>query len=317
MIWSVKKSFILILICYLFPLLFSCGSQKIITTPPRASTATNLQKVLKHLQTPDENYVLVVAHRGDWRNAPENSILAIQGAAAMGVDIVEIDVQQTKDSVLVLMHDKTIDRTTDGKGLVSSYTLEEIKKFHLKNGLQRPTHHTIPTLEEAMMAAKGKVAVNLDKCYEYFDEALKVLHKTGTRQQAIMKGYVNYKQLKAEHGDDLNSLLFMPIINAADNQVIEITKNFITNYRPVAIEFSTLSSDSLPIIQHFKSIRNAGARVWMNSLWASQCAGYEDDKAVYNPDKIYGWYIKNGVNMIQTDRPALLLQYLRSKNLHD
>ena len=61
------------------------------------------------------------AHRGCWsRIVPENSIPAIESVIRMGVDIVEIDLKMTKDSVLVLSHDKTIDRTLNGKGLLSS-----------------------------------------------------------------------------------------------------------------------------------------------------------------------------------------------------
>ena len=57
--------------------------------------------------------------------------------------------------------------------------------------------------------------------------------------------------------------------------------------------------------------------MWVNSLWKTLNAGYEDDMAVQYTDSIYGWYIKNNINMIQTDRPQLLLEYLRSKGLHN
>ena len=62
--------------------------------------------------------MLVVAHRGNWRSAPENSTAAIDSAIAMKVDIVEIDIQKTKDGQLILMHDNTLDRTTTGKGSI-------------------------------------------------------------------------------------------------------------------------------------------------------------------------------------------------------
>ena len=60
--------------------------------------------------------VLVVSHRADWRNAPENSLQGIQNCIDMGVDMVEIDLKKTKDGHLVVMHDKTINRTMTGKG---------------------------------------------------------------------------------------------------------------------------------------------------------------------------------------------------------
>src|SRR5690606_735890 len=73
---------------------------------------SRLDIVRQELADPNSKNVLVVSHRGDWRNAPENSIQALRRVIAMGVDIIEIDVQLTRDSQLVLMHDRTIDRTT-------------------------------------------------------------------------------------------------------------------------------------------------------------------------------------------------------------
>lgn len=62
--------------------------------------------------------VIVVSHRADWRNFPENSLEAIESAIRMGVDVVELDLQRTKDGKLILMHDSKLDRTTTGKGKV-------------------------------------------------------------------------------------------------------------------------------------------------------------------------------------------------------
>lgn len=83
-------------------------------------------RIYRSLQS---NSVLVVSHRADWRNAPENSLQAIQNCIDMGVDIIEIDLKKTKDGHLILMHDKKIDRTTTGKGYPADYTLEELRQF--------------------------------------------------------------------------------------------------------------------------------------------------------------------------------------------
>ena len=111
--------------------------------------------------------ILVVSHRADWRNAPENSLQGIQNCIDMGVDMVEIDLKRTKDGHLVVMHDKTINRTMNGKGLVEDYTLAELKAMRLKNGVACKTRHQIPTLEEVMLLCKGKIMVNIDKGYDF------------------------------------------------------------------------------------------------------------------------------------------------------
>lgn len=83
--------------------------------------------------------VIVVSHRADWRNFPENSLEAIESAIRMGVDVVELDLQRTKDGKLILMHDSKLDRTTTGKGKVSDWTLDSIKTLWLKNGRLYPS----------------------------------------------------------------------------------------------------------------------------------------------------------------------------------
>ena len=74
--------------------------------------------------------MLVVSHRADWRNAPENSLQGIRNCIDMGVDMVEIDLKKTKDGHLVVMHDKTINRTMTGKGnaclLYTSYGIKAL-----------------------------------------------------------------------------------------------------------------------------------------------------------------------------------------------
>jgi len=89
----------------------------------------------------------IVAHRGGAALAPENSIEAIENAIQLGVNIIEIDIRITKDEQLVLMHDKQVDRTTNGKGDIKNLTREDLTKLYLKN---TQNQQKIPTLEEAL-----------------------------------------------------------------------------------------------------------------------------------------------------------------------
>ena len=160
-----------------------CCLQPLILFAQRGET------IRKAFLDPKSDQVLVVAHRGNWRSAPENSVAAIDSAIQMGVDIVEIDIHKTKDGQLILMHDDRVDRTTNGKGLIKDYTLAEIKKLKLKDKDGNLTEHIVPTLEEALLAGKGQIMFNLDKAYSVFDEVYAVLEKTGTASLVIMKGW--------------------------------------------------------------------------------------------------------------------------------
>lgn len=128
----------------------------------------------------DNDKVVIVSHRGNWRYAPENSLKAFQSCVDMGVNMIELDLNKTKDGKLIILHDRTLDRTTTGKGKPTDYTLAEIKKLFLRNGCGVPTSQKVPTLEEVMQCVKGKIWVNIDKGYEYFDEVAEVLKTTGT-----------------------------------------------------------------------------------------------------------------------------------------
>jgi len=265
-----------------------------------------------------QNKVLVTAHRGDWRNAPENSLKAFEYAAAMGVDIVELDLKKTKDGEIVIMHDATIDRTTNGKGRPADYTLEEITKFRLKNGLGRVTNNAIPTLKEVMIALKGgNVKVNLDKSFEYYTETYAILKQTGTLQQAIFKAEVPYSVLKQKYPQLIDSIIYMPVVNLDKPEAKKIIVDYLNNMKPYAFELN-FTKDTSAVLSNNLFITQKGAKVWINSLWASLNAGHDDDKAVEdgNLKDSWDWIIAHKATIIQTDRPRQMLEYLRKKHLH-
>ena len=154
-----KKTRYLLLLFIVFSCVDNNKNKKALRNTQQEEAIRNASTLLEEYL--EERNILVIAHRADWRNACENSILAIENAIEMGVDIIEIDLKKTSDNELILMHDHTLDRTTTGKGLVKDYTLEEIKKLYLKDGGGHKTLFKVPTLKEALLAAKGKVAYKL------------------------------------------------------------------------------------------------------------------------------------------------------------
>ena len=235
----------------------------------------------------------------------------------MGVDMIEIDLKKTKDGHLILMHDKTLNRTTTGKGKPEDYTLEEIKQLYLKAGHGQKTRHSIPTFEEVMLLCKGKIMVNIDKGYDYFKEAYAILEKTGTVNQCIMKSDHTYEKVKEENGEVLNKMVFMPVVNLHKEGAEEIIDNYIKNLHPQAFEL-VFNNDSPEILKLIKKVKDSGSRIFINTLWPELCGGHDDDRAVElkEPEESWGWVIKQGAKLIQTDRPELLLEYLRFNRLH-
>lgn len=138
-------------------------------TPGRASDLMTLFYQIIEKQdadTPRER-VYIVAHRGNTLAAmeqfvPENSLECFEIAIQSGiVDMLEVDVRPTKDGELVIMHDETIDRTTNGKGKVSNYTYQELLKFDMKRDKVSPGVK-IPTLKQTFELCKGRIFLNLD-----------------------------------------------------------------------------------------------------------------------------------------------------------
>lgn len=273
--------------------------------------------IREKLLTRDQSSVIVASHRGDWRNFPENSLPAIDNAIKMGVDIVELDVQRTKDGVLILMHDGTLDRTTTGKGKVSEVTMDSIAKLKLKNGCAIRTIHKVPTLEEALVHAKGKIMLNLDKADRFFEEVYALMKKTGTTKQVIMKGSKSAEDVKKQFGNYLEDVIYMPIVNLDKNNAKQQIEKFCRDMNPVAFELLFVK-DSNPLPVEVKTMLDGKSLIWYNTLWDTMAGGHDDDMSLQDLNAGYGYLIDTlGCRIIQTDRPQYLLDYLRGRGLHE
>lgn len=266
----------------------------------------------------DTTAVFVVAHRGDWRYAPENSIAAIEHSIAVGVDVVELDLQLTRDSVLIVMHDATLNRTTTGKGRVADWTLDSIRTLKLKNGCGIRTKHAVPTLEEALLAAKGRVLVNLDKADRYFDLVAPVLERTGTTRQIVMKGSKPADEVLALYGQYLDEVIYMPVVNLDSENAAELMQDYISDLKPAAYELLYAQAEDTAMPLRMRDTLRGQALIWYNTLWDTVCGGHDDDLSLEDPDAAFGYLIDTlGARIIQTDRAEHLLSYLRQRGLHE
>ncbi|HBI87307.1 MULTISPECIES: glycerophosphodiester phosphodiesterase family protein [Sphingobacterium] len=280
------------------------------------NTVDRARVIRRALLERNSDHVFVVTHRGDWRNYPENSISAIKSAIQMGADIVELDVQRTKDGVLILMHDKTLDRTTTGSGLVKDTEFNTIQTMYLKNGAAIRTKEKVPTLEEALIVSKGKVLLNLDKADDYFDEIYELLKKTGMSHQIIMKGNRSATEVKEKYGSYLTDILYMPIVDLDKPNALTSVAQFLTEINPVAIEFVFSDKKNTKVTTLPKLLENKSL-IWYNTLWDTLSGGNDDDSALANPDAIYGYLINQlHARIIQTDRPIFLIDYLKKIGKH-
>lgn len=139
--------------------------------PAQAQTGTlhilnirSTQDLHRFFKYTGKDIPLISGHRGGTtKGYPENCIPTFQNTLRHTPAFFEIDPRLTKDSIIVLMHDATLDRTTTGTGKVSDYTWEELKQLKLKDGEGNVTEYGIPTLDEVIKWSKGKTIINLDK----------------------------------------------------------------------------------------------------------------------------------------------------------
>ena len=302
-----KKTLLILFACICA--LTACTEQK--PTPTRA------ERIREQLLTCDESSVIVVAHRADWRNFPENSLEAIQSAIEMGVDMLEIDVQRTKDGVLILMHDHNLDRTTTGSGNIADTNWEDIAKLNLKDHQGNVTTYKVPKLEDALLMCKDRIMINLDKADRYFGEVFAMLERTGTTNLIVMKGGQPASEVKEKFGKYLEKVIYMPVVNIDKPESEQAIYDFLNDLKPLAFELCWNNPESEVPAKMEKALKGRSL-IWYNTLWDWLCAGHNDDKAVDDPDGTWGYMIDTlGARILQTDRPQLMIEYLRSRKLHE
>lgn len=281
------------------------------SSPPHDLTSEILLTKIEDL---DDPHVFVVAHRSDWRYAPENSIEGILHCIEDNVDILEVDVSKTRDGQYILMHDKTLDRTSTGKGKVADWTLDSLNRLRLLNGMQYPTASKIPTLDEVLEICKGKALLKLDKSIGHIPEIFQLLKARDMQNYAFFYGTQTYQQLKKEIGKYVDSIQYIPQVNS-ENASSEFISDFIKNMQPKIFEFH-LPSIQAEHAQYFDEVL-PHARIFIVTTgipWGPE--EYTDVGAFADPEGNWGGIIAEGITVIGTDSPFRLLDFLRSKHLH-
>ena len=162
----------------------------------------------------------IFAHRGASGYAPENTLEAFRLAMEQGADGMELDVHLTKDGEVVVIHDETLDRTSNGHGNVRDYTLEELKKFSFHNHMEKYQGVQIPTLKEVLNLVKNscmKVNIELKTgiyWYEGIEEKTMDIVKTmGMEDRVIYSSFNHYSIQKVleQNSDAETAYLFSDV----------------------------------------------------------------------------------------------------------
>lgn len=237
--------------------------------------------------------IAVIAHRGGRALAPENTLTAFRNAIRLGADYIEIDVRTTKDGHLVLMHDRTVDRTTNGVGAVRDLDFAAIRsldagsKFDPKYAGER-----IPTLDEALELCRGKINVYLDHKDAPLPDVLAAIRRHRMEHRVVIYNGVDaLKQWKV-------AAPYLPVMPSLPDEFRR--EGGIADFRkelPAEVLDGNLVEWTAELVAQAHA---AGAQVYVDNL------GTND-----NPEG-FRKAIAMGVDGIQTDYPDQLLAAVKA-----
>lgn len=235
--------------------------------------------------------LVVIAHRGNHTRVPENTLASIQEAIKYSVDYVEVDLRTTKDGHLVIHHDGTVDRSTNGKGKIADMTLKEIRNLQVYNNNQKP--HRIPEFRDVLKLCKNKINIYLDFKEADVAQTWKQIREAGMEKQIVV--YINKKE---QYPQWKTVAPQMPLMTSIPD---EITSKEKLNDFLNEIKISVIDNVVGPELQNM--IRQKGISVWLD---------------VQSPTEgPASWHeaIQKGVAGLQTDHPEALIDYLKKEGL--
>ncbi|MBO9655044.1 MAG: glycerophosphodiester phosphodiesterase family protein [Agrobacterium tumefaciens] len=264
----------------------------------------------------DNPAILTIAHRGFWIATVENSLASVRAAIDAGVEMIEIDTQTTADGRLVVIHDKTLDRTTTGKGTISALTFEVVRAARLKAGAggegAEITDECVPTLEELLEEARGKIAVNIDtKFPRDLPQVMETVLRLGIEKQVLVKTDIDPEAARFEVLDTnwFGRIPHMPMFPVRKGRFAEDLRRIEALKAPmIEVKFTDIAD----FAEGRAELERQNIRVWINTLDVAHCLDFNDTRALADPEAVWGALAQAGVGAIQTDEIEAFTGWLKT-----
>jgi glycerophosphoryl diester phosphodiesterase len=238
--------------------------------------------------------IIVIAHRGAHREAPENTLASLEQAIEIGCDFVELDVRRTKDGALVIMHDSSVNRMTNGKGKIADLTLAEIRKLEVKSrhgakwaGLR------VPTFDEMLERAKGHMKIYVDHKQAPPAEVLAAINRHGMLHDVVV--YNGRVETLREYKRLAPDVWIMP----DHPKSIAAIEALAHDLKPETLDGSIVEWTQPQV----EAAHRNGAQVWV------------DNRSQLDNEPGIKQAVELGVDAIQTDDPATVLRVLKAMGL--
>ncbi|SEJ10612.1 glycerophosphoryl diester phosphodiesterase [Dyadobacter koreensis] len=235
--------------------------------------------------------LIVIAHRGNHVNVPENTLASIKEAIKYGVDYVEVDLRTTRDGHLIICHDGTVDRATNGKGKIIDHTLPEIKKLKIFNNNKKT--YRIPEFRDVLKLCKNKINIYLDFKDADVAQTWKQIQDAGMEKQIVV--YINKKE---QYPQWKSIAPQMPLMTSIPDEIknTDQLSSFLND-----IKISVIDNVVNPDME--KIIKEKKISTWLDVQSPTEGPASWDEA------------INKGVQGLQTDHPEALIEYLRKKDL--
>ena len=261
-----------------------------------------------------KNNIYVAAHRGWSAKYPENTMEAFRAAAELGVDQIETDLRVTKDGELVLIHDETVDRTTDGTGLVREKTLAELKRLDAGiwkgeefRGARIPTFLAFmeyvkeyPNLTLDLELKEYPVGPHRETAYHVCDKTLEIVEEYGFADRVVINTFSGslHEYIAEKYGGKYRQHVYYPPSH------LGVLEKDPYSYAFCCCMFSSEKSKiNMATKEEFDNMAARGVEPWAG-------AGVKDEEGV-------DMAIKNGAALITCNDPDLILMLLRQKGYHE
>jgi glycerophosphoryl diester phosphodiesterase len=244
-----------------------------------------------------KNAFVVIAHRGDHTNAPENTITAFQNAIDAGADYVEIDLRTSKDSQLVIMHDGSVNRMTNGTGKVNEMNWNELRELKVTDKNHPDWNsESIPRFSDVLNLCKGKINTYLDFKEADVEAACREIVKAGMQHSVIV--YINAEHQFYEWKKIAPNMPLMVSLPDSIRTAKQVT-GFLLQYHISILDGA------------FNEYNNE----MVNAAIANGVAVWPDIESKDEAPELWDKVLNLGFTGLQTDHPGMLIQYLKSKKI--
>ena len=259
--------------------------------------------------------ILIVAHRGVFGgNIPCNTVASYEIALKQGADMIETDLNVTSDGKLIIFHPGMEKAHLNTNVSLPNMTWSEVSALRFVNIDNVPTQFPIETFDDLLEHFKGRCFINVDKFWSNPEAIYKAVKKHGMIDQIVVKAPLT-KQVLDVLGSVAPDIAYMPIVSRTFSEHSFLMSQSI-NYIGAEVLFYD-DSDEVASPEFIQTLHNDSKLVWVNSI-IYNCkqqiaAGHSDDTALTeSEDKGWGWLADRGFDLIQTDWPMMLINYLKN-----